>query len=104
VRGLHDSEAGLGAMLTRHSRAHRARRDGGMHTQGNLRGTAGGERLRHKPRDGLHREHPRRTVNWELLQGDWVLWNRRTVKPEGQTQCMGEVPFIAAHCMGATRA
>jgi hypothetical protein len=43
--------------------AHRARGDGGAHTQSGLRGVAGGERPRHEPRQGCHREHPRRMVN-----------------------------------------
>jgi hypothetical protein len=43
--------------------AHRARGDGGARTQSGLRGVAGGKRLRHEPRQGLHRKHPRRTAN-----------------------------------------
>jgi hypothetical protein len=31
--------------------------------QSGLHGTAGGERLHHEPRQGLHHEHPRRMVN-----------------------------------------
>jgi hypothetical protein len=36
----------------------------------------------------------------ELLRGDQVLRDRRTVKPEAQTKCIGEVPFIATQCVG----
>jgi hypothetical protein len=32
-----------------------------------------------------------------------VLQNWWTVKPEAQTKCTGDVPFIAMHCVGATR-
>jgi hypothetical protein len=39
------------------------RGDSETRTQSGLRGTAGGERLRHESRQGLHRKHPRRTVN-----------------------------------------
>jgi hypothetical protein len=63
ARGLHDSEAGPSAAPARHSGVHRAHGDGGTRTQSSLRGAAGGERLRHEPWQGLHREHPRRTVN-----------------------------------------
>jgi hypothetical protein len=37
--------------------------DGGTRTQSGLHGTTGGERLRHDPRQGLHSEHSRCTVN-----------------------------------------
>jgi hypothetical protein len=63
ARGLHDSDAGPGAAPAQHFGAHRARGDGGMRTQSGIRGAAGGERLRHEPRQGLRREHPRRTAN-----------------------------------------
>jgi hypothetical protein len=63
ARGLQDSEAGPGATPAQHFGVHRACGNDGMHTHSGLRSAAGGERLRHEPRQGLHREHPRRMVN-----------------------------------------
>jgi hypothetical protein len=50
VRGLQDSEAGPDAVPARCSGTHRGCGDGSTRTQRDLRGVAGGERLRHDPR------------------------------------------------------
>jgi hypothetical protein len=63
ARSLQDSKAGPGAVPAQRSGAHRARGDGGTHTQSGLHGVDGGERLRHEPRQGFHHEHPRRMTN-----------------------------------------